>query len=242
MIGNDARDTPTTRTTDAGSSTVATHGRDDAVEGSWSPKRPRTAAGQRAVAPPVATDAAVLAADIQRTREDLAQTLDAIADRVSPKRVAKRVGDSAKESAGKAEEALKLGAAAAVETVKDVVETVKEKVSPSPDGATAKRLDHGPQVVVSSTRLEDEPLVAVSSVAAPVVMAPNPLSQDTVSVPISSAGALADATPAPDVAPGGAELPAYSPYTPPPASPIPVYAGAAAALAVVLLVLRRRRR
>jgi len=219
----------TTHTTDTGRSTVATHGRDDAVEGSWSPKRPRTAAGQRAVAPPIATDPEVLAADIQRTREELAQTLDAIADRVSPKRVAKRVGDSVKESAGKAEEALKTGAAAAVETVKEAAETVKEKVSPSPHAVT-------------STRLDDEPLVAVSSAADPVVTAPNPLSQDTVSVPISSAGALADATPAPVLAPAGADLPPYSPYTPPPASRVPVYAGAAAALAVVLLVLRRRRR
>ena len=175
---------------------MATHGKDDAVEGSWSPKRPRTAAQQRAAAPS-AKDPEVLAADIQRTREELAQTLDAIADKVSPKRVArrtsKRLGESVKGGAGRAEEALKTGAAAAVETVRDAAETVKEKVAPSPD-------------------------------------------------PVSSAGALADATPAPVVAPAGAELPTYRPYTPPPASRLPVYAGAAAALAVLLLVLRRRRR
>ena len=177
---------------------MATHGKDDAVEGSWSPKRPRTAAQQRAAAP-TAKDPEVLAADIERTREELAQTLDAIADKVSPKRVArrtsKRLGESVKEGAGRAEEALKTGAAAAVETVRDAAETVKGRVAPS---------------------------------------------QDTVAV--SSAGALADATPAPLVAPAGAELPTYRPYTPPPASRLPVYAGAASALVVVLLLLRRRRR
>ena len=171
---------------------MATHGKDDAVEGSWSPKRPRTAAEQRAAAP-TSTDPGALAADIERTREELAETLDAIADKVSPKRVAKRttkkVGDSVKEGAGKAEEALKTGAAAAVETVRDAAETVKEKVSPS------------------------EPVPVV-----PVVPAPHVLPQETVS------------------------LPPYRPYTPPPASKLPVYAGAVAALAVVLLVLRRRRR
>lgn len=166
---------------------MATHGKDDAVEGSWSPKRPRTAAEQRAAAP-TSTDLDALAADIERTREELAETLDAIADKVSPKRVAKRttkkVGDSVKEGAGKAEEALKTGAAAAVETVKDAAETVREKVS----------------------------------TADPVVPAPHVLPQETVS------------------------LPPYRPYTPPPASKLPVYAGAVAALAVVLLALRRRRR
>ena len=208
---------------------MATHGKNDAVEGSWSPKRPRTAAQQRAAAP-TAKDPEVLAADIERTREELAQTLDAIADKVSPKRVARRtskkLGESVKEGAGRAEEALKTGAAAAVETVRDAAETVKEKVAPSADPVTTTGLH--------------EPVVVVSSSGYPVVAAPDPRSQDTVAV--SSAGALADATPAPVVAPAGAELPTYRPYTPPPASRLPVYACAAAALAVVLLVLRRRRR
>ena len=208
---------------------MATHGKDDAVEGSWSPKRPRTAAQQRAAAP-TAKDPEVLAADIERTREELAQTLDAIADKVSPKRVArrtsKRLGESVKEGAGRAEEAFKTGAAAAVETVRDAAETVKEKVAPSPDPVTTTGLH--------------EPVVVVSSSGYPVVAAPDPRSQDTVAV--SSAGALADATSAAVVAPAGSELPPYRPYAPPPASRLPVYAGAAAALAVVLLLLRRRRR
>ena len=82
---------------------MATDGKDDAVEGSWSPRRPRTAAEQRAATPvpTIAKDPAQLAADIERTREELAETLDAIADKVSPKRVVKRVGDSVKESAGR---------------------------------------------------------------------------------------------------------------------------------------------
>lgn len=42
-------------------------------------------------------DPAQLVAEIERTREDLAETLDAIADRVSPKRVAQRSAERLKE-------------------------------------------------------------------------------------------------------------------------------------------------
>ena len=53
---------------------------------------------------------AALAAEIERTREELASTLDAIADKVSPKRVAKRstkkVADSVKETAAHAKESV----------------------------------------------------------------------------------------------------------------------------------------
>ena len=63
------------------------------------PRRPRTAAEQRAErSGATSNDPEVLAAEIEKTREELAETLDAIADKVSPKRVAsrtrKKVGDA----------------------------------------------------------------------------------------------------------------------------------------------------
>ena len=58
------------------------------IEGSSTAGAVRTA-GKKAEQPG-SPDPAQLVAEIERTREDLAETLDAIADRVSPKRVAQR--------------------------------------------------------------------------------------------------------------------------------------------------------
>jgi hypothetical protein len=63
-------------------------------------------------------DPAVLAAEIERTREELAATLDAIADRVSPKRVAKRTTRKVAEVAHEA-----------AASVKDTATTAREKVT-----------------------------------------------------------------------------------------------------------------
>ena len=69
------------------------------------PKAPRKKAAPKAKADPEQ-----LAADIERTREELAETLDAIADKVSPKRVAKRttkkVTNAVKETAHDAADAV----------------------------------------------------------------------------------------------------------------------------------------
>ncbi|MCA1711538.1 MAG: DUF3618 domain-containing protein [Actinobacteria bacterium] len=68
-----------------------------------------------------APDTEAMAADIEKTREELAETLDAIADKVSPKRVAKRttkkVGNAVKETASDAAQAVKEGAGAAKDKV-----------------------------------------------------------------------------------------------------------------------------
>lgn len=229
---------------------MATDGKDDPVEGSWSARRPRTAAqqpaGQPAViekAPPkqaLSTDPEALAADIERTRTELAETLDAIADKVSPRRVAtrtgKKVGDSVKEAAGKAEAAVKTGAQAAVESVKDAAEAVRVKVGGDHGGPADRGL-----------ALADEPVVAVSSDSDVLAPAPVPTTQEirsaqqTGTLPALAPDAFGDVTPAPtslrrDVRP----VPGYVPA--PASSPVPLYAGAAAALVVVLIVLRRRRR
>lgn len=63
-----------------------------------------------------------LAAEIERTREDLAHTLDAIAEKVSPKRVASR-------TTKKVTQAVKGTAQDAVESVKEGASAVKDKVS-----------------------------------------------------------------------------------------------------------------
>jgi hypothetical protein len=79
------------------------------------PKAPR----KKAAAPN--TDPEQLAADIERTREELAETLDAIADKVSPKRVAKRttkkVTDAVKDTAHDAATSVRGTAASAKEKV-----------------------------------------------------------------------------------------------------------------------------
>jgi len=112
---------------------VATDGRDDAVEGSWSPKRPKTAAEERVAQQSDASTTKELASDIEKTREELARTLDAIADRVSPKKVAQRTSDqvrvSVKEGVAKGQVAVKAGAASAAESAKGAVEAAKEMVS-----------------------------------------------------------------------------------------------------------------
>ncbi|MDT7573209.1 MAG: hypothetical protein QOE05_3383 [Actinomycetota bacterium] len=67
------------------------------------PKAPRKKAAP-------AADPEQIAADIERTREELAETLDAIAEKVSPKRVAKRttkkVTDAVKDTAHDAADAV----------------------------------------------------------------------------------------------------------------------------------------
>ena len=63
-----------------------------------------------------------LAADIERTREELAETLDAIAEKVSPKRVAKR-------TTKRVATAVKDTAHDAATSVKDTAVSAKEKVT-----------------------------------------------------------------------------------------------------------------
>jgi len=65
-------------------------------------------------AKPVDQDA--LVADIDRTRTELARTIDAIADRVSPKKNVSRVMDQVRQRAGQIDP-LVAGAAAAVVVV-----------------------------------------------------------------------------------------------------------------------------
>ena len=61
---------------------------------------------------PVNQDA--LVADIDRTRTELARTIDAISDRVSPKKNAQRVADQLRERASQIDPVMAGAAAAAV--------------------------------------------------------------------------------------------------------------------------------
>lgn len=71
-------------------------------------------------------DPATLVAEIEATREDLAVTLDAIADRVSPKRVAQRSADRAKVVAAHAKDVLVEKAQTARGVVTEKAATAKE--------------------------------------------------------------------------------------------------------------------
>lgn len=101
-------------------------------EGTTAGRRPRTAAEQREERA-TSNDPEVLAAEIERTREELAETLDAIADKVSPKRVAgrtrKKVADSVKDSADKGAATVKAGAS----QLKEVVQEKKEALTGGDD-------------------------------------------------------------------------------------------------------------
>ena len=206
----------------------------ESLEGSWSPRRPKGKASAKAASGSdkgaAAPDPEVLAADIERTREDLAETLDAIADKVSPKKVVtrtrKKVGDAVKDGAHDAAEAVKGTASDAAEAVKGGVAAVKAKVGEE-----------------DAPRSPLAPPTSVEVDAASPVDAPGSLAGATVPVePAPTPGALADAAVVP-VEPAGAEAPSYPTALPPPApSRVPVFAGAAAALAVLLLLRRRRRR
>ena len=209
---------------------MATHGKDDAVEGSWSPKQTRTAAEQREADRPAADKSPdELASDIEKTREELAETLGEIADKVSPKKVAKRTQDKVtadvKEKAHQAEDAVRTGAAAAVEAVKEKVDAVKDKVQGSDDAPTVG----GASSMKLGKPVEGQPTRSVSSAPDPVGTAPSPLSQDTVSI---------GATPTP----ASSVTPYRSTATSSSSEKVPVYAGAAGAVAALVLLLRRRRR
>ena len=225
------------------------------TDGSSSPQRPATAAEQRATEHAGTTDTDVLAADIAQTREELAVTIDAIVDRVSPKKVVERGKQQAREGVADATELVKGHASTAAGVVKEKaivasgvvkekVAEVKEKVSGGSD-STPGRGALAPATSVSLTRgapTASEPATQVSSPDAGPVSSDqsSPLPSNTVSV---DAGALPPPEPGSTTA---ADLPSHRPVptgggSAAPVPPAYAGAGAAALLAAVLLLLRRRR-
>lgn len=96
-------------------------------------RRARTAAEQREERGTTSEDPQEIAAQIERTREELAETFDAIADKVSPKRVAdrtkKKVADSVKDGAEKSAATVKAGAAQLLDAVVEKKEALQDKVA-----------------------------------------------------------------------------------------------------------------
>ena len=250
MIGAGPRHGRTT-----GSSNVATNDStgpgDEAVEGSWSPRRSTSSRAKASSSADQSTDPTVLAGEIEKTREELAETLDAIADKVSPKKVAdrtkKKVTGAVKDGANDAVTAVKQTAEAAQAKAAEVAGTAKEKATEAT--ATAKEMASDAKDRVSGTGGSDpdrSPLTPATSVE---IDSASPLAADTTSLPgaevpyepAPTPGALADAAVV-STEPPGAESWTPSPRTTPAPSNAPMLAGAGAALLVLLLVLRRRKR
>jgi hypothetical protein len=219
-----------------------------AIDVSQSAQRPPTAAELRASEHAGTTDTEVLARDIAQTREELSVTIDAIVDRVSPKKVVERGKQQAREGVQDATEIVKGHATTAAgvvrekalvasEVVKEKVAELKDKASGSSDGAPARLAPASSSVrLTSATPVPAPDAGPVSSPGA------SPLPAGTVSI---DAGEV----PPPEAAPATgslADLPSHRPVAPaagstPPVPPVYAGAGAAALLAAVLLLLRRRR-
>ncbi len=114
---------------------------DKSTGGAGRPNSPRAASSSGS------QDPDVLAAEIERTREDLAETLDEIADRVSPKRVASRgkqkLSETVREKTAVAKEVVAEKTAVAKEVVAEKTAVAKEKAATaqaavSEKAATAK--------------------------------------------------------------------------------------------------------
>ena len=227
-----------------------------------SPERPPTAAQQRASSHEGTTDTEVLAQDIERTREELAETIDAIVDKVSPKKVVERTKQQAsvaakqglhdasvvaKETASTAAAVLKEKTGTATEAVKGAAATVKDRVSGGSDSSPDSSPLTSPTSVAvgSATPVTASP--AGEGIPAGLPTGPSPLPGSTVSI---DAGAVPPAEPGAGSFADRAEptrtsgAPATRPTGAPSPSPVPVAAGAgvAALVALLLLLLRRRRR
>ena len=230
-----------------------------AIDVSQSAERPPTAAELRAREHAGTTDTDVLARDIAQTREELSVTIDAIVDRVSPKKVVERGKQQARDGVQDATEIVKGHAATAAGLVKEKAlvasEVVQAKVAELKDKAsgtsdsTSSRSPLTPATSVSlasATPVSSPDAGEVPSLGSPSAASPapgaSPLPAGTVSI---DAGALPPPEPEAVAEPSARDLPSHRPVgssagsTPVP----PVYAGAGAAalLAAVLLLLRRRR-
>lgn len=120
-------------------------------------------------------DADKMVAEIERTREELAETLDAIADKVSPKRVAKRttkkVASAVKETAHDAATAVKDTAHDAAASVKDTAVHAKAKVT----GGGDKPVETAPDLTLAPDPGLDGPTAQTTHLAPSPYLAPPPV-------------------------------------------------------------------
>lgn len=180
-------------------------------------RRGRTAAQQRQER---TSDPDVLVAEIEATREDLAVTLDAIADRVSPKRVVKRGTERVKEAATSAREVVTEKAAVAREVVTEKAgvarDVVTEKAAVARSAIEERTGGHAAPAAV----LDAGPLLDTGPAGAGVLPA-------TTGVPV------------PRLAPARVTAPHRSGVS---GVPIEAFVGAVAALVALWLLSRLRRR
>ncbi len=113
-------------------------------------QRPPTAAERRAKEHAGTTDTEVLARDIEQTREELSVTIDAIVDRVSPKKVVERSKQQAREGVHDATEIVKVHATTAAGVVREKALVASEVVKVEDrraqgQGVRRVRLDAGAQ-------------------------------------------------------------------------------------------------
>lgn len=215
-------------------------------------RRGRTAAEQRAEQE-VAASPEALAKEIEQTRADLAVTLDAIADKVSPKRVAKRTTQQAaetmKEGAAAAKEALISGAASAKEVVVAGAETVKGKMT----GATgATDTDSASRTLADTADTATDTATGMATDTTTPVVQGGPLVEPSAGLDAAMPPVTAVPVPELGAARSGADTTSALRRTPTPSrQPAPAGGGAlgkeyiaagAAILAMALLLWRNSRK
>ena len=176
-------------------------------------------------------DPDVLVREIEETREDLAETIDAIADRVSPQRVKERSMDKLRETTDHAKEVVAEKAATVKQVVQEKAATAKEAVN---EKTAAMKSGHGGP---------EDGSVAVAGSEAPTgtTATSSDLPPTTgVQVPPLSPRPATGAAGTGAHGQGGAA--SQSPVDKVLAQPPQVLAGAGGAVLALLLLLRRRRR
>jgi hypothetical protein len=148
---------------------------EEAVEGSWSPRRTKATTDKKPGKGEAASpDPDALAGDIEKTRDELAETLDAIADKVSPKRVAGRTKKAAKDGAGDAVESVKEAAAGATAAARSGVDKAKDKVSGEPAAEAPPLAAPTPGALADAAVVPVEPVGAEAPVYASTLPPPAP--------------------------------------------------------------------
>lgn len=181
-------------------------------------RQPRVASheGEQRV---TSTDPDVLADQIERTRAELAETLDAIVDKVSPKRVAGRTTQKVKDGAADAAATVKATASEAAASMKSSAAQLKDSVQEKTGGTpgSASQRSPAPTAGALADTADAAPSVAPAGADLPPVTKPTAgLHAEGSRPPVGYAASVRGL-------------------------PMPVLAGAAVALAVVLLVVRYRR-
>ena len=198
-------------------------------------RQARTAAQQREV--DASKDPEVLVRQIEQTREDLAVTLDAIADKVSPKRVASRTKESVTETVkvkvAQAKEVAAEKTAQAKQVVNEKTAQAKQAVEDRRSGGTDPNAS---SVRLDTTSTSTSTADATSSTAAGV---------DTTLPPVTGVE-VPPLRPATGTARSSGSLSPSSSSASGAGSPLAgvppqALAGAGAAVVGLLLLLRRRR-